>query len=164
MYVNPCRSSDMFYLLCKVKKACPGVYNTFGDHMTMKKISVLLFWGLIVFWTNVSSAVTSPLDQWHWSNPLPQGNTLNGITFGNNIFITVGDSDAIVYSDGKNWRTRTSVADNWLRALTFTDNILLAAGDLETILWSHLTVLPEQYILSIEANEDNNTNTSGLIP
>ena len=71
MYVNPCRSSNhCFTRLCKVKKAYPGVYNTYGDPMTMKKISVLLFWLLIVFWPNISSAA-NPLDQWQWSNLEP---------------------------------------------------------------------------------------------
>src|SRR5438876_10777314 len=31
-----------------------------------------------------------PLDTWTWRNPLPTGNDLNGITYGNGQFVAVG--------------------------------------------------------------------------
>src|SRR5439155_24794641 len=44
-----------------------------------------------------------PLDTWTWRNPLPTGNYLNGITYGNDQFVVVGDLGTIVTSaDGTN--------------------------------------------------------------
>jgi hypothetical protein len=50
-----------------------------------------------IFLTSLSSA--DPLDNWHWRNPLPQGNSLYGVTYGNGTFITVGGGGAILQSD-----------------------------------------------------------------
>jgi hypothetical protein len=38
-----------------------------------------------------ASVWADPLDQWTWRNPLPQGNSLFGIAYGNNQFVAVGD-------------------------------------------------------------------------
>jgi len=40
-----------------------------------------------------------PLDHWHWRNPLPQGNNLLGMAYGNCTFIAVGDLGTILQSD-----------------------------------------------------------------
>src|SRR5690349_23669841 len=49
-------------------------------------------------------ANASPLDHWHWRNPLPQGNTLKSIVFAAGRFVAVGDAGAVVTSiDGLNW-------------------------------------------------------------
>lgn len=38
------------------------------------------------------------LDNWHWRNPLPQGNTLFGVTYGNGTFVAVADYGTIITS------------------------------------------------------------------
>ena len=44
---------------------------------------------------------------WHWRNPLPQGNRLNDITFGNSGFVAVGNYGTILSSsDGVDWVAR----------------------------------------------------------
>jgi hypothetical protein len=40
-----------------------------------------------------------PLDHWHWRNPLPQGNNLLGMAYGNDSFIAIGDYGTILESD-----------------------------------------------------------------
>lgn len=65
----------------------------------------VLFFILFNIFPIISTA--DPLDNWHWRNPLPQGNWLNGITYGNDTFVTVGDSGTILTSpDGIEWTVR----------------------------------------------------------
>src|SRR5512136_2088465 len=45
-----------------------------------------------------SSSYSDPLDNWHWRNPLPQGNTLQGVTYGNGTFVAVGENGTILTS------------------------------------------------------------------
>lgn len=46
-------------------------------------------------------------DGWHWRNPLPQGNDLYGITYGNGIFVAVGSSGTVITSpDATAWTQR----------------------------------------------------------
>jgi hypothetical protein len=71
---------------------------------------------------SAAPAVTSqvPLDTWYWRSPLPQGNTLNGVTYGNGIFVAVGgDGTIITSSDGKTWTSRSSGTSEWLNGVTY---------------------------------------------
>jgi hypothetical protein len=46
----------------------------------------------------------APLENWHWRSPLPQGNSLNEVTYGNGLFVVVGDFGTILTSpDGVTW-------------------------------------------------------------
>src|SRR2546426_1054068 len=50
-----------------------------------------------------------PLDTWLWRNPLPTGNYVNGIAYGNGQFVAVGNLGTILTStDGTNWVLRES--------------------------------------------------------
>ncbi len=41
------------------------------------------------------------IDDWHWRNPLPQGNTLFDVTYANGTYIAVGDAGTILnFADG----------------------------------------------------------------
>jgi trimeric autotransporter adhesin len=56
----------------------------------------------IVFciWPNVSVCQTN----WIWRNPLPSGNNISCITYGNDQFVAVGDYGTIMTSrDGVVW-------------------------------------------------------------
>ena len=45
--------------------------------------------------------------EWLWSNPLPQGNRLNGVAYGGGAFVAVGSSGVILTSlDGSAWTPR----------------------------------------------------------
>lgn len=46
---------------------------------------------------------SDPLDSWTWRNPHPTGNHLSSVTFGNGVFVAVGDSTIITSSDGVFW-------------------------------------------------------------
>jgi hypothetical protein len=51
------------------------------------------------------NAQTSPLDNWHWRNPLPQGNPLSSVIFAGGRFVVVGELGALISIDGLNWTT-----------------------------------------------------------
>ena len=48
-------------------------------------VTIMLFFGL------ASSVLADSLDNWNWRNPLPQGNNIHSVTFGNNTFVEVGE-------------------------------------------------------------------------
>ena len=80
---------------------------------------------------------TDPLDTWTWRNPLPTGNTLNGIAYGNGQFVAVGVAGTIVTSaDGVNWLLRQSGTQIVLNAIAYGNGHFVAVGDHGTILQS----------------------------
>ena len=77
-----------------------------------------------------SNSFADPLDNWHWRNPLPQGNDLRGITHGNNMFVAVGSYGTILTSpDGTNWTTQTSGTEKSLSSVTYGNNLYVAVGE-----------------------------------
>src|SRR5262245_4918517 len=84
-----------------------------------------------------SYGVADVLDHWHWRNPLPQGNTLRGTTFGNGTFVLVGDAGTLLTSsDGLNWTNRESGTTNALLGATFGDGRFIVVGTNGTIITS----------------------------
>jgi DNA-binding beta-propeller fold protein YncE len=63
----------------------------------------LLFISLIVL--SPRFVIADILDNWHWRNPLPQGNTLRGVAYGNATFVAVGAA-ILTSSDGISWTER----------------------------------------------------------
>ncbi len=60
-----------------------------------------------------ANAKSDPLAQWNWRDPLPQGNLLDGISYGNNTFVAVGDVGTVLTSpDGATWTIRNSGTTN----------------------------------------------------
>src|SRR3954465_1893723 len=46
------------------------------------------------------------LDNWHWRQPVPQGNNLSSIAFGNGLYVAVGDDATILTSTNATaWQT-----------------------------------------------------------
>lgn len=96
-------------------------------------------------------AVGDPLGFWHWKNPLPHGNQINGLAYGNNRFVAVGDYGTILISDdGATWepvsvsniKTSSGVAivptdvksgAYWLhlKGITYGSGKFVAVGDAE---------------------------------
>jgi hypothetical protein len=71
-------------------------------------ISALVFFSLLP-----RSSSADPLDIWHWRNPLPQGNNLTGIVFGNGLFVAVEVNSRVDTSaDLVNWTRGASAATN----------------------------------------------------
>lgn len=112
-----------------------------SELLTMHSFRLWVFLASILSATLVTFARASDpnqaLDQWHWRNPLPQGNRLNGITFGNGVFVAVGDLGTILSSgDAVNWISRSSGTTEWLWGITFGNGTFVAVGDFGTILSS----------------------------
>ena len=78
------------------------------------------------------------LDEWTWSvrDPVVTDN-LYRVTYGNGLFVAVGDAGTIVTStNGRNWQPAASVTSNTLRGVTFGTNRFVTVGDSGTILSS----------------------------
>ena len=87
----------------------------------------------------LSNALVSaaPLEQWHWRSPLPQGNSLRSVAYGNGLYVAVGDLGTILTSpDGTNWVRQTSGTTSGLRDCAYDGGIWIAVGDLGTVLTS----------------------------
>ena len=80
------------------------------------------------------TASGNPLDNWVWRNPLPQGNPLRGVAYGNNTFVAVGyvstfPKGTIVTSpDGTTWTAPASSTVPLLNAVAFGNGTFVAVG------------------------------------
>jgi len=108
----------------------------------MKRI--LVFWILVVlimsFVSGCNSGGDTPsaaLETWHWRTPLPQGDNLSAITYGNGLFVAVGDNGAIITSpDGVSWIARSSGTNNRLNGIAYGNGLYVAVGENARILTS----------------------------
>jgi hypothetical protein len=74
-------------------------------------------------------AAGASLDQWQPRNPLPTGANLLAVTYGNNMFVAVGDGGAIVASpDGVTWARRHLGGGTILNAVAYGNNTFVAVG------------------------------------
>jgi len=72
---------------------------------------------------------TDLLDNWQWRNPLPQGNLLNGVTYGDGTFVAVGDCSTILTSpDGEEWTIKNSGTTYDLQRVTYGNGTFVAVG------------------------------------
>ena len=101
----------------------------------MKAKGLLAVWLLIVLFSSGYSVFAGALDNWHWRNPLPNGNpqagppTLIGVVFTNGYFVAVGTSGVVsISSDGTNWTESGTATTNTLNALTCVNGLYLAVG------------------------------------
>ncbi len=90
---------------------------------------------------NISSAASatvsfdlspaSPLDVWTWAMPSTSNQTFNGIAYGNNLYVAIGDNGTIAASsDGINWTTKTYANLNApLKGITYGNGMFVAVGD-----------------------------------
>ena len=100
--------------------------------MTRRIIPIVL---LLVFGI-ASIASADALDNWHWRNPLPDGNDLKGLAYGNGLFVAVGSYGTIVTSTDKiTWIKRSTDSIYNLFDVAFGDGKFVAVGD-STILSS----------------------------
>jgi hypothetical protein len=92
--------------------------------------------------TNSTGAVltiarANGFDMWEWRNPVPQGNELSGIAYGNNLFVSVGRFGAIVSSaDGTTWTVRESNTRNHLYSIARGNGRFVAIGSAGEVLAS----------------------------
>jgi hypothetical protein len=129
------------------KKKCRIITSTMDPETGESSLNfVVPKWGSgnyeIILKTLVSEAPyvnpsTNPLDIWHSRNPLPQGNTLNGVAFGNGIFVAVGQLGTVMTSsDGLEWQISQSGIDNNLSAVAFGNGMFATVGNNGVILTS----------------------------
>src|SRR5436190_7076134 len=105
--------------------------------MMSMESSVTRLWAVCGLFSVAGILVADPLDNWHWRSPLPQGNPLNSITFGDGLYVAVGDAGAILISpDGENWAVGASNTTNRLGGVAYGNGVYLAVGNSGTILQS----------------------------
>src|SRR5215469_15913300 len=85
-----------------------------------------------------SNLRADPLNNWHWRNPLPNGQfgaqALNAIIFTNGTFFAVGNSGVVATTlNGTNWAQYATATSNQLKAITFADGKFVAVGNSGTI-------------------------------
>ena len=104
----------------------------------MKTNGLLLTGSVLMF--NFISALAGPLDNWHWRNPLPNGNpqagpqTLRSIVFASGKFVAVGDAGVVSISvDSTNWSQGATATTNNLRGLVYAGGKFVAVGDGGTV-------------------------------
>jgi hypothetical protein len=82
-------------------------------------------------------AAGAPLEEWHWRNPLPQGNALHNVVFVNGTYVAVGELGTILISnDGTNWLRRESGVIEDLRDCAYGGGHYTIVGDFGTVLTS----------------------------
>lgn len=65
---------------------------------------------------------------WQWSSePISETSTLNGMAFGNGVFVIISGPDLYYSTDGKNWTLAGPFST--LRVVHFADGQFIAAGD-----------------------------------
>ena len=80
--------------------------------------------------------LAEPLVHWHWKNLLPQENSLR-VSYGDSIFVAVGESGAILTSsDGTAWTSRASGTNHSLCDAAYGNGTFVVVGDGGTVLTS----------------------------
>jgi hypothetical protein len=104
-----------------------------------------------------------PLNNWHWRSPIPQGNDLSNVAYGNGIFVAVGDTGTIITSeDAANW----SIVNNLdplinLTGIAYGKDIFVATGNLpnrkgvictstDGISWNVLDFVVRFYLIGVD--------------
>jgi len=81
--------------------------------------------------------LAAPLENWHWLNPRPQGNSLNGVAFVGGKFVAVGVNGTILQStSGVAWTAANPVVPNALMAVGGAAGTIVAVGSGGIILTS----------------------------
>ena len=98
--------------------------------------SSLLMSGACQYTTLTFPSKISPFDIWTL-RPSGSYNNLNKVTYGNNVFVAVGDSGTILTSqDGQTWTKRSSGVTNTLSDIAYAADKFVAVGKSETICYS----------------------------
>ena len=101
------------------------------------KLSIIFMLALIISIFSPGYSNANPLENWHWRNPLPQGNALNSVTYGNGTYVAVGQSDRILTSpNGLAWTAVGLGALTMLTGITYANNTFVTIGESGIILSS----------------------------
>jgi hypothetical protein len=108
----------------------------------------------------VATGRSDPLDTWTWRNPLPTGNGLHGVVYGNGRFVAVGNAGTIVTSpDGTTWTVEPAAPGFFVNGLpwgmngiAYGNNGFVAVGlpDILTspdgITWTNISLGPSEWL------------------
>lgn len=85
---------------------------------------------VILVLAGISSAPeASPCSDWQWINPLPQGNVLLGVAYGNATWVAVGDVGTVLTTpDGANLMVRDAGTTANLDGVVWTGSQFIAVG------------------------------------
>ena len=76
------------------------------------------------------SLVSGPLENWQVRNPLPQGNTLRGVAYGNGTFVATGEDVILNSENGADWAVLPKGANSFsLYRVTFDNGMFVAVGN-----------------------------------
>ena len=96
----------------------------------MKFVLYLRSWAIASLLAFSLYAHGGALDRWQWRNPLPTGNSLFGVAFGEDRFVAVGALGAtFLSSNGVNYSAQSSVSTQRLNAVTFGGGQFVAVGN-----------------------------------
>lgn len=100
-----------------------------GCFKNIKKVTQVISLLLTVLVSGSEIASADVLERWHWRNPVPQGNRLSSVTYGNGLFVAVGTGGAIVTStNGTNWVARSLPVGLDVRSVVYGNNRFVAVG------------------------------------
>jgi hypothetical protein len=106
----------------------------------MSTRSIYIFTALTGLLFCCFNVLADPLNNWHWRNPLPDGNpplgaqALNGVIFTNGTFFAVGNAGVVATSlNSTNWTQNPTATSNQLNAIIFADGQFVAVGNSGTI-------------------------------
>jgi hypothetical protein len=116
---------------------------------------------ILVLPLQVSNA--DPLDNWHWRSPIPQGNDLSKVAYGNGIFVAVGDAGTIITSqDAVNWSIVNSLNPLInLKGIAYGKDVFVAVGNLpdwtgvictsiDGVSWNVLDFVVSFYLIKVD--------------
>lgn len=68
------------------------------------------------------------LDSWEWRHPLPQGNPISGLTYGNGLFAAATGCAIITSPDSTNWTVHPLAESGNVTAMAFGNGTFVAVG------------------------------------
>ncbi len=111
--------------------------NSCGLRLLVTLVTFLGRVSRICFLLIAMEGLADPLNNWAWRFPHPQGNILEGVTYGAGQFIAVGDNGTIITStDGFHWSNQISGTSVCLRGVAYANGEYGAVGDNGVIITS----------------------------
>ena len=115
------------FLFCFISISCTSSSSSSSTTSTDNTTTTGLF--VTVGWDQEPSSPLLMESTWTSRTSGTYQNYLNGVTYGNNTFVTVGNSGTILTSpDGNSWTKRTSVTSKSLVGVTYGNGLFVTVG------------------------------------
>jgi len=96
-----------------------------------------------------------PIDRWTWRSPLPQGNELTDVAYGNGRYVAVGVEGTVIVSiNGRDWSVRTAEYGSFT-SIAFGEGLFVAVADgflytsTDGITWTNRALPASAHILGL---------------